>query len=593
MRSGKWHLGMASLSYMPWRRGFTSATGFLMGSVDYHTKCSVGSKRNGAFNASERLDMIGGYCRSSTAASRLYDWFDTDQRLVTPATPYLSPGHPRYNRTYQTSLHAERARRIIMEHDAASPLFLYLAFQAVHSPLQASPDLLARVEALRAAEGGTRVRDTDAASYWDACSWFDWGGGVPPLPYVPEEEEQRQARPDHWCNGAARRVLEAMALGVDDAVGIIVRALEARGFWSQSLLIFASDNGGAFAQQQSNKPQRGGKGGTLEGGLRTVAALGGGWLPPRLRGRVSHQLTHVADWWPTLSAAAAIPTYASDTGRGVRAGQAPPVDGLSMWGAWTAEASPGPGQGRSVLERVVLIDASVALMAVRRSTGSDGAGRAAIYKLSTAPMLQCPEGHVPSCAPQPPGARPGVEAVPPSTATTTEDGTGARRGEAHLDAHLGWGESCTLAAPCLFDVSVDDGERVLLESAAHAPLVDALIAQLNASRVPATDPFYPTTIACPDLPMYAANGHVRQPSEAWTLPPYLPLPPTPPPAPPRFPTPPRASTPQPDPRPCATPSELASECEMDGESGTLCSCRYKWGRAEGRWCPLEVRLHCK
>ena len=50
-------------------------------------------------------------------------------------------------------------REVIRAHDAAvRPLFLYLALAAVHSPLQATPELLARVDAVRGALGEAHAR---------------------------------------------------------------------------------------------------------------------------------------------------------------------------------------------------------------------------------------------------------------------------------------------------------------------------------------------------------------------------------------------------------------------------------------------------
>ena len=45
----------------------------------------------------------------------------------------------------------------------------------------------------------------------------------------------------------------------------------------------------------------GGKNTYLEGGLRIHTALGGGFLPSPLRGRVSNALSSNVDFWPTFS----------------------------------------------------------------------------------------------------------------------------------------------------------------------------------------------------------------------------------------------------------------------------------------------------
>jgi hypothetical protein len=102
--------------------------------------------------------------------------------------------------------------------------------------------------------------------------------------------------PTSTCNAADRRLLEAMALSIDDTLASLEDALRQRSMWEATLLIFASDNGGAINQQGSNKPLRGGKKGPFEGGVRVPAAVAGGWLPAQLRGTSSSTLTHLADW---------------------------------------------------------------------------------------------------------------------------------------------------------------------------------------------------------------------------------------------------------------------------------------------------------
>lgn len=98
------------------------------------------------------------------------------------------------------------------------------------------------------------------------------------------------------CRAHHRKGYEAMAIGVDDALGQLASALrEKRGMgtammWDETLLVFASDNGGPVGPQASNVPLRGGKDTNLEGGIRTLAAIGGGWLPQQLRGQQTDAL---------------------------------------------------------------------------------------------------------------------------------------------------------------------------------------------------------------------------------------------------------------------------------------------------------------
>ncbi len=68
-----------------------------------------------------------------------------------------------------------------------------------------------------------------------------------------------------------RRAARAQIEEVDWSVGEILRALEECGLASKTLVLFASDNGGA--RGCVNAPLRGGKGSTYEGGMRVPALV--------------------------------------------------------------------------------------------------------------------------------------------------------------------------------------------------------------------------------------------------------------------------------------------------------------------------------
>ncbi|XP_055958189.1 cytochrome P450 4F6 [Patella vulgata] len=96
---GKWHLGFYKEKFLPTNRGFDSFYGYLTGAEDYfdHYRC---------------FDYCG------------YDLHDNDKNI--------------FNGTgqYSTHLFTEKAIDVIRNHDQRKPLFLYLSYQAVHSPLQ-------------------------------------------------------------------------------------------------------------------------------------------------------------------------------------------------------------------------------------------------------------------------------------------------------------------------------------------------------------------------------------------------------------------------------------------------------------------------
>lgn len=102
---GKWHLGFFSPAYLPTARGFDSFTGFLNGESYYY------SKLNTDYPTITDLLSSDPFC--------YWPYTDTD----------------RHN--YSSSFYATKAVDIINNHDTSNseqPMFLYLSFQAVHSP---------------------------------------------------------------------------------------------------------------------------------------------------------------------------------------------------------------------------------------------------------------------------------------------------------------------------------------------------------------------------------------------------------------------------------------------------------------------------
>lgn len=423
----------------------------------------------------------------------VYDWFRVD---ASPAQPqFISPGHPLYtDRVYLPTREAARARDIILSHDAARPLFVYVAFAAVHIPAQATADLLARVDAVR------------GANYFASCGWFDWGPLRNPMPVNPYSPQPSIPTDDvsSTCQPRERRLLEAMALSIDDAVGTIVTALYRRHMWNRSLLVFASDNGGAFNAQGSNKPLRGGKNGNFEGGIRVPAAVGGGWLPDNLRGRSSATLSHLADWYPTLCHAAGIdPTD-------VRSHRVAPVDGHSLWAAWQSDARP---------ERTIVIEGGLAMTQTARGE---------LLKLSTEDLLLCSDradwslaacspARTAACAANSDGGDAGART---SQSSVTADTVACPQPAPEIAAALigGYGEACSTGVPCLYDVGDDEREEIRLNASAeqYARAVRHMLDVLRRSAVPTADPFYPGDLQCPDKERLKLNGMVMEPAPLTT-----------------------------------------------------------------------------
>lgn len=230
--TGKWHLGEFDPAYRPTARGFDHQYGHYFGMLDYFTHI-----RDGA-----------------------HDWYRDDRELKEEG--------------YSTHLVAREACRLIKEKDKTKPLFLYVPFNGVHTPLQV-PD-----------------------SYME--------------PYAALKEN--------------RRKLAGMLSAVDDAVGQIVAALEGAGIRENTLIVFSSDNGGPNpAALSTNGGLRAGKGTLYEGGVRVCAFAN--WPGHVPAGVTVTEPMHAVDWFPTLVKLA-----------GGSLEQKLPLDGRDVWPMLTGGA---------------------------------------------------------------------------------------------------------------------------------------------------------------------------------------------------------------------------------------------------------------
>jgi arylsulfatase A-like enzyme len=167
--------------------------------------------------------------------------------------PTLAPRKPG---EYLTDREADEAVRFLREH-RNRPFFLHLAHYAVHTPVQARPDLVARYEAKKT-EQGTPGR----------------------LPHP---------------------VYAAMVESVDHAVGRILDTLDDLGISERTMVLFFSDNGGLTAYT-SNAPLRAGKGTPYEGGIRVPLLVRWPALVPP--GSTCATPVSSIDFFPTLAEAA-------------------------------------------------------------------------------------------------------------------------------------------------------------------------------------------------------------------------------------------------------------------------------------------------
>lgn len=235
---GKWHLGHADKKFWPRQRGFDYQYGPMIGELDYFTHDEHG----------------------------VLDWFRNNE-------PVREEG-------YTTTLLGSDAVRLIDAHDVKSPLYLYLTFNAPHTPYQAPQEAIDQYSAIK---------------------------------------------------DPTRRVYAAMVTSLDEQIGRVIEALDRNGMRENTLILFHSDNGGTrnamFAGVMAdvskitipcdNGPYRDGKGTLYEGGTRVGAVVN--WPGIVTPGGVE-ALVHAVDVYPTLTRLA-----------GVAAHSGKPLDGVDVW----------------------------------------------------------------------------------------------------------------------------------------------------------------------------------------------------------------------------------------------------------------------
>lgn len=245
---GKWHLGHADVKYWPKQRGFDYQYGAMIGELDYFTHSDAG----------------------------VLDWFRNNKAVN--------------EKGYTTQLIGADAVKYISEQDTNKPFYLYLTFNAPHTPYQA------------------------------------------PQEYVDRYKDILEP---------TRRIYAGMVSCLDDEIGKVVSALDQKGLRDNTLILFHSDNGGTtnamFAGQMTdltktklpcdNGPYRDGKGTLFEGGCRVAACAN--W-PGHIKAQTVDGIIHGVDLYPTLAKLAGATTE-----------KCKPLDGVNVWDT-IAEGQPSP-----------------------------------------------------------------------------------------------------------------------------------------------------------------------------------------------------------------------------------------------------------
>ena len=211
---GKWHLG-GTAEFHPQRRGFDEFYGFLHEGHVY-----VPPPWQGVTTWLRRKTLPdGGQGRWTSSDGRIV--WSTHLNTTEPAydtdNPLLRSSQPTDEKANLTDALTREACDFIGRH-RTQPFFLYLAYNAVHSPMQATDDYLTTF---------AHVEDIH------------------------------------------RRIFAAMLTHLDDSVGKVLSHLRDSGIEEHTLVVFLSDNGGPTKElTSSNAPLRGVKDELWDGGIR-------------------------------------------------------------------------------------------------------------------------------------------------------------------------------------------------------------------------------------------------------------------------------------------------------------------------------------
>lgn len=209
---GKWHLG-GTAPYHPFRRGFDEFFGFT-----HEGHYFVPEPWDGTTTWLRRKVLPGGGQGIRTFDKVIYSThmgynepdYDANNPIVRGSQPVLE-------KEYFTDAITRESVDFIDRH-ADKPFFLFVSYNAVHSPLQAADKYMRKFK---------HIEDIQ------------------------------------------RRIFAAMLANMDDSVGDIMKKLEKEDLENETLVFFLSDNGGPTKElTSSNLPLRGGKGQMYEGGIR-------------------------------------------------------------------------------------------------------------------------------------------------------------------------------------------------------------------------------------------------------------------------------------------------------------------------------------
>ena len=234
---GKWHLGAHAPTSHPMKRGFDEFYGHLGGGHRYMPEDLV----------------IKDSAKAKGEAESYRTWILKNYSPVPP-------------RKYLTDEFSDEAVSFV-ERNQGKPFFLFLSYNAPHTPLQAT------------------------SKYLDRFSHIE---------------------------NPKRKTYAAMVSAIDDGVGVLLKSLRKNKLEEKTIVAFLSDNGGPITKNASNNsPIRGAKGDVWEGGHRVPFALQ--WKGTLPAGKRYHHPVSSLDFAATMVDLS-----------GAKVDKAKPLDGVNL-----------------------------------------------------------------------------------------------------------------------------------------------------------------------------------------------------------------------------------------------------------------------
>ena len=232
---GKWHLGYESGKYQPLDRGFDHFFGFLGGGKNYFESIYEDSFYN----------RLGG---ANPVTNEYQDPLQRNRDYVAQ-NEYSNAA----NEDYLTDVLTDNAIQYIADKKGdANPFFMYLAYNAPHTPLQATD---AEIAAFRAANPNfeNNLRNSSYLINSD------------PVTNLATQAE-KDAKIEEFVE--ARLIYATMTVNMDNNIGRVVTELKKNiNDFNNTVIIFLSDNGGyRWSKGADNFPLQQQKGSVLEGG---------------------------------------------------------------------------------------------------------------------------------------------------------------------------------------------------------------------------------------------------------------------------------------------------------------------------------------